>query len=183
MATFPNMLTVAQYRELPEGGEFTYELNYGEVVSVTRPKVRHSKLQRRLMLLLTPKLAGFGAVAVEWPYRALSEYDLRAADVAVISHERWEAMDPDDQLRGAPDLVIEVKSPSNTQKNLREVVSLCLDHGAREVWIAEPEKRSVAVYRRGEPVAIYGPGASVPLTPFGADALAVDDIFNESSHR
>jgi Uma2 family endonuclease len=183
MAALPNMLTVAEFRELPEGGEFTYELHHGEVVSMTRPKVRHSKVQRRLMLLLTPKLADFGAVATEWPYRALPEYDLRAADVAVIAAERWAAMNDDDQFRGAPDLVIEVKSPSNTQKKLSEVVSLCLGNGACEVWIIEPDKKSVAVYRRGCPTAIYGPGAAVPLTAFDSDALPVDDIFNESSHR
>jgi Uma2 family endonuclease len=183
MAALPNMLTVAEFRELPEGGEFTYELHHGEVVPMTRPKARHSELQHALLDLLRVRLSHFGVVRIEWPYRALAEYDLRAADVAVISRDRWKAMDLDDNLYGAPDLVIEVKSPSNTQKKLREVVSLCLEHGAREVWILEPDKKSVAVYRRGCPTAIYGPGDAVPLTAFDSDALPVDDIFNESSHR
>jgi Uma2 family endonuclease len=135
------------------------------------------------MLLLHAKLADFGEVAVEWPYRALSEYDLRAADVAVISRDRWDAMDEDDNLRGAPDLVVEVKSPSNTRQQLSELVSLCLEHGSREVWIVEPEKKSVAVYRSGQPVAIYAPGDAVPLAAFGSDTLPIDDIFNESSRR
>lgn len=177
------MLTVAEFRELPEGGEFTYELHHGEVVSMTRPRAGHVELQHRLLDLLRARLENFGVVRIECPYRAFAEYDLRAADAAVISRKRWDEMDLDDNLRGAPDLVIEVKSPSNTRKKLREVVSLCLEHGAREVWILEPDKKSVAVYRRDHPVDIYGPGASVPLTAFGADALPVDDIFNESSHR
>jgi Uma2 family endonuclease len=183
MAALPHILTVAEFRELPEGGEFTYELHHGEVVPVTRPKARHSKIQRRLMLTLTKQLEHFGAVATEWPYRALPEYDLRAADIAVISRERWEAIDEDDNLRGAPDLVIEVKSPSNTRRQLGETVSLCLSSGAREVWILEPEKKSVAVYRRDHPIALYGPGEAVPLAAFGADPLPVDDIFNESSSK
>ena len=183
MAALPNILTVAEFRELPEGGEFTYELHHGEVVSMTRPKARHSELQHRLLDLLRMKVAHFGVVRVELPYRAVAEYDLRAADVGLISRQRWDAMDLDDNLGGAPDLVIEVKSRSNTKKNLSETVSLCLATGAREVWIVEPDRKSVAVYRRGCPIALYGPGASVPLAAFDAESLAVDEIFNESSHR
>jgi Uma2 family endonuclease len=183
MAALPNILTVAEFRELPEGGDFTYELHHGEVVSVTRPKARHWGLQKRLERLLEPKLARFGVVGMELPYRAVPEYDLRAADLAAVSHDRFNAVDPNDNLRGAPDLVIEVKSPSNTRKKLGETVSLCLATGAREVWIVEPDQKSVAVYRRDHPIAIYGPGQSVPLTAFDSDALPVDDIFNESSHR
>ena len=183
MAALPNPMTVAQFRELPEGGEFTYELHYGEVVRVTRPKARHSELQHRLFELLKPKLTAFGVVRIECAYRGVPEYDLRAADVGVISHDRWKSMDLDDNLHGAPDLVIEVKSPSNTRKKLGEVVSLCLATGSRQCWILEPDRKSVAVYRLGCPVAIYGPGATVPLTAFGSDALPVDEIFSESSHR
>jgi Uma2 family endonuclease len=183
MAALPNILTVAEFRELPEGGEFTYELHHGEVVPVTRPSLGHWTIQKRLARLLESRLNQFGEVGTEFAYRPLSEYDLRAADVAAASHERMDATDPRDNLRGAPDLVIEVKSPSNTRKKLSEVVSLCLATGAREVWIVEPDRRSVAVYRRDHPVAIFGAGDSVPLTAFDSDALPIDDIFNESSHR
>ena len=51
MAALPNLITVAQFRELPEGGECTYELHHGEVVAVTRPRARHSELQHRAALI------------------------------------------------------------------------------------------------------------------------------------
>jgi Uma2 family endonuclease len=182
MAALPNILTVAEFRELPEGGEFTYELHHGEVVPVTRQKVGHWSIQKRLARLLESKLTAF-EVGTEFAYRGVPEYDLRAADVAAVSRQRFDAIDSDDNLYGAPDLVIEVKSPSNTRKKLAEVVSFALATGAREVWIVEPDRQSVAVYRRDHPVALCGPGDSVPLTAFDSDALPVDDIFNESSHR
>src|SRR3954469_9207042 len=103
MAALPNLITVAQFRVLPEGGECTYELHHGEVVPVTRPKARHSELQHRLLKLLEPKLTGFGAVRIEFAFRPLAEFELRAADVAAISRERWKKIDPDDNLRGAPE--------------------------------------------------------------------------------
>jgi hypothetical protein len=63
------------------------------------------------------------------------------------------------------------------------MVTLSLTSGAVECWIVDIQQKLVAVYRRDHPVALYGAGDSVPLTAFDSDALPVDDIFSESSHR
>jgi len=167
---------VEQFRQLPKGGEFTYELQDGKVVAVTRPKPRHWKLQRRLSRLLEPRLKAF-EVAIEVPFRAVAKFNLRAADVAAISRERWDAIDPDDDLRGAPELVIEIKSPSNTQRKLQELISLCLQNGAVEGWILDVLKKTVSVTRSNNSTVTYGPGSTIPLTSFGGGELAVDEIF------
>jgi Uma2 family endonuclease len=177
MAALPDLITVAQFQELPEGGEYVYELQHGEVVALTRPKARHSKLQVRLRRLLEPQLNAFGEVTVEWPYRPLAEIELRAADVAVISRRRWEGIDPDDQLRGGPELVIEVKSPSNTRRQLQELAALCLANGALEFWIVDAEPATVSVVRTEGSAVVYSAGGAIPLAAFGGDELAVDDIF------
>ena len=177
MATLPDLITVEQFRRLPKGGEFAYELHDGKVVAVTRPKPRHWKLQRRLARLLEPELKAFGEVATEVPFRPVAEFNLRAADVAVISHERWDAIDPDDDLRGAPELVIEIKSPSNTKRQLQELVRLCLENGAIECWIVDNNKKTVSVFRGKESAVVYGSGSHIPLTAFGGGELAVDEIF------
>jgi Uma2 family endonuclease len=102
MAALPNLITVAQFRELPEGGNVTYELHYGEVVAVTRPRARQFKLQHRLIHLLESRLASFGVVGMEFPYRPVAEFEFRAADVAVVSQQRWDSIDPNDNLRAPP---------------------------------------------------------------------------------
>jgi Uma2 family endonuclease len=176
MAALPQMISVEQFRQLPKG-EFLYELHYGEVVALTRPRARHLELQHRLLMLLGPKLASFGMVRMEYPYRPQAEFELRAADVAAISRARWDTIDPDDNLHGAPELVIEVKSPSNTERQLRQLVTLSLNNGALEFWIVDTEKKSVTVIR-GEGVAsVFTSGDSVSLAAFGGDDLAVDEIF------
>src|SRR5215475_7497877 len=104
MAALPNLITVEEFRRLPKGGEYAYELHHGEVVAMTRPKAWHWSLQWRLVRLLEAKLKWFGEVGMEFPYRPVKDFDLRAADVAAVSRRRFEAIDPDDNLHGAPDL-------------------------------------------------------------------------------
>jgi Uma2 family endonuclease len=176
MAALPQLISVEQFRQLPEG-EYQYELHHGEVVALTRPRARHLELQHRLLMLLSPRLAAFGAVRIEYPYRPLPEFELRAADVAAISRSRWDAIDPDDNLHGAPELVIEVKSPSNTERQLRELVALSLNNGAIEFWIVDIEKKCVTVIRRDGATSVSSTGDSLSLAAFGGGDLPVDEIF------
>jgi Uma2 family endonuclease len=177
MAALPNLITVEQFRQLPESGEDCYELHHGEIVAMTRPKAGHRFLQIRLVELLQPKLAAFGKVGMECAYRAVPEFDLRAADVAAISHGRVQSIDHEDNLRGAPELVIEVISPSNTKAMLRETVSLCLNNGALECWLVDRKNQAVTVIRKDGTTSIYERGAEIPLTAFDSGALPVADIF------
>lgn len=65
MAALPQLVSVEEFLQLPESGEYQYELHHGEVVRLTRPKARHWKLQQRLSRLLEARLAQFGEVAIE----------------------------------------------------------------------------------------------------------------------
>jgi Uma2 family endonuclease len=177
MAALPDLITVAQFRQMAEDGEFVYELHHGEVVALTRPKARHWMIQRLLVRLLEMRLAGFGEAGMEFPYRPYPEFELRVADVAVVSNQRWAAIDPDDNLRGAPDLVIEVKSPWNTKSQLQELAALCLANGAIEFWVVDPERKTVSVVRSEGTAIVYALGSAIPLTAFGGDGLPVDEIF------
>jgi Uma2 family endonuclease len=176
MAALPNLVTVEQFRRMPNDGH-AYELHYGEVVAVTRPKAKHYHLQRRFVRLLESRLAGFGQAGMEFPYRPVAEFDLRVADVAVVSQTRYDRMDPDDNLRGAPELVIEIKSPSNTDRQMRELASISLANGGWEFWIVDIDEASVTVISRdGSSLRLRSP-QNVPLTAFGGDALPIAEIF------
>ena len=176
MAALPQLISVEQFRQLPED-EYQYELHHGEVVALTRPRARHGKLQSRLSRLLEPRLRTFGELATEVPYRPLPEFELRAADVAAISRSRWDAIDPDDNLHGAPELVIEVKSPSNTERQVRELVALSLNNGAIEFWIVDIDKKSVTVIRRDGATSVFSAGDNLSLAAFGGGDLPVEEIF------
>src|SRR5579872_1520422 len=173
MAALPDLITVAKFRELPEGGEFAYELHYGVVVPVTRPSGRHWDRQAHLVSLLEPRLRGFGRVGMEFAYRPLAEFELRVADVAATSWARYRGMDFEDNLRGAPELVIEIKSPSNRKGQLQELAGLCLANGAIEFWVVDLDRKTVSVVRSEGAVVVYSTGALIPLDVFGGGELSV----------
>ena len=178
--TTTDLMTVEEYSRLPEqSGEFYYELHHGELVKVSRPKPRHYKTQRRLRQLLEGAAADAGIVDMEMPFSALPEYELRVADVAFVSRERWEQMAPDVYLQGAPDLVIEVLSPSNTVEEILDKEKLCLENGCREFWVLDGKRRQVKVSTPDGLTRTYHEGQEIPLTLFGGGTLKVDAIFAE----
>jgi Uma2 family endonuclease len=171
----PLLMTVEQFRELPEREDVIQELQWGQVVTLAPPKWGHTKLQHRLVELLRPKAKHKGMVASEVPFRALPEYELRVADVAFVSQERWDAADDNDNLHGSPDLIIEVLSPSNTKTEMRERAVFFLSTGAEEFWVVDPKRKNVTVMRQ-QGAATYEMGDSIPLAVFGGE-LGVREIF------
>lgn len=161
---------------MPEDDGFVHELHNGQVVTMSRPKKRHFALQRRLRKLVEPRLHGF-EVEIEFAFRAVPEFELRSADGAAVRSERDAATDPFDNLRGAPELVIEVPSPSTRIGKLHEYAQLCLANGCEEFWVVHADERTITVLRRDGARRVYRSGESVPLDAFGGGAVSVDEVF------
>jgi hypothetical protein len=96
-------MTVEQFRRLPEdSGPVYHEPRHGELVAVTRPKLKHFLIRRNLRELLTPLAESGSYVDTKVAYRPLPEHELWVADVAYVSAERFRQADPEDNIRGAP---------------------------------------------------------------------------------
>jgi len=76
----------------------------------------------------------------------------------------------------APDLVIEVLSPSNTAAEMYEKERLCLENGAREFWVIDALLRLVKMSTPDGNTRTYKSGQEIPLPLFGENRLAVNDI-------
>jgi Uma2 family endonuclease len=176
-AAEPFLITVDQYRQLPDREDVVQELHFGMVVTLSRPKMRHAKLQVRLRTLLGPKAVHLGVVETEVAFRALPEYELRGADVAFVTQQRWDSTADDDNLHGSPEIVIEILSPSNTKAKIHEKAVLCLSTGALEFWVVDPKRKTVSVTPKDGPAVVYGVGDRIPLPLFSSD-LAVSAIFS-----
>lgn len=176
MASIPTrMMTVAEFDQLPESPSRSYELRNGELVPVTRPVLKHVFVQKRLMALLD-SAGGYGSAFMEVGFRPLPEHELRVADVAYASDERWAQQDPGGHFRGAPEIVIEVLSPSNAAAEMLEKEQICLENGASEFWVVDIDRRQVKVSTPDGRTVAYKSGQDIPLL-FGG-SLAVDDIFH-----
>jgi Uma2 family endonuclease len=72
---------------------------------------------------------------------------VRAPDVSFVRAERMPRENWPSFLDGAPDLAVEVKSPSNTKREMAEKIAQYLATGSRLVWYLEPEPRTITVFR------------------------------------
>jgi Uma2 family endonuclease len=82
-----------------------------------------------------------------------------APDIAFVSAARLPAHDfAEGYSRRIPDLVTEIKSPSNTEAEVLDKISIYLAGGVRLVWLIRPIQRTVTVYRPNGPQQILGEG-------------------------
>jgi Uma2 family endonuclease len=175
--THTKLMTFAEFAQLPEAQTCRHELRHGELVTVAPPIQEHSRAQWQLRRMLEKPAGERGVVKEEFSFRALPEYEYRVADVAYLSKERWENINPKGLLAGVPELVIEVLSPSNTVAEIFDKRTLCLENGAREFWTVDIDHRQVEVSTPDGHGTTYKSGQHVPLF-FAANAqLAVDSIF------
>jgi len=104
---------------------------------------------RRLGEVLGPD-CGF----VLFPDRAL----VRAPDVAFVRAERLVDQDESGFFHLAPDLAVEVRSPTDRLPDVLAKVAMELEAGVALVWLVDPPARTVAVYTVGQAVRVLGEG-------------------------
>lgn len=77
----------------------------------------------------------------------------RSPDLSWIRRDRWEALNPGDRETFppiAPDFVLELKSPSDDIKTLREKMAEYLDAGVTLGWLIDRQAQTVEIYRQGQ---------------------------------
>ncbi len=174
MPTMTAPMTFADLERMPDSDR-RYELRHGELVELAPPKQEHLLIQRTLRRVLEKAAGAAGEVEIEVGFRPTPEHEYWKADVAFIAGERWLAIPWRGNLQGAPDLVIEVLSPSNTASEMLDREQICLENGAREFWVVDPVRRQVKVSGADGHAATYKAGQSIPRL-FGG-ILSVDLIF------
>ena len=181
-ATAATKLTVQDYFDLdaPEGER--YELINGVLIMVGSPNFAHQrssvKLVVRMETFADERDLGW---VVSAPFDVLlSDTDVVQPDILFVSKERAEIITPAN-ARGAPDLVVEILSPSTSSRDWREKFDLYAKHGVKEYWIIDPINRIIwlMLLRRGvlETAGEYGEGDTVSSTALAGFSVKVDDLF------
>jgi len=145
------LLTLEEFERLPEEDAFRLELSRGQLVREPRPGAEHGWLATRLFRAIDGHVRKreLGAAVIETGFLLpLRPATVRGPDVAFISKER---LPPGDVPTGfwplAPDLAVEVLSPSNTAAEMQQKVLEYLEAGSRLVWVVDPRSRTVTVWR------------------------------------
>lgn len=144
MAT-KTLTTIEEFVPLLESRDAQYELVEGEVIAVSPTMPLHNLVRDRLLILLGTFLRGrsLGMVLSEQAF-ILSEHTVRIPDIAFVSEGRLKELDK--LPHGAPDLVIEVYSPSNTLRELYRRMSDYFEAGCKRIWVVYPAEREVYIH-------------------------------------
>jgi|688.fasta_scaffold1036610_1 Uma2 family endonuclease len=149
MSTIPTLSpprTILQaYRCLPEGT--MAQLIQNQIIMSPAPLDRHQQISLELSseLFYFVKKNKLGAVR-EAPYDVyLDEKNAFQPDILFVSNENIHLIKKDG-LHGAPDLVIEILSPSNSKYDLKVKKDVYEQYGVKEYWIVDPEDKSVTGY-------------------------------------
>ena len=142
-ASEPSGLTYSDY--LKTSDDERYELLNGELLMVPAPNMAHQKAQAELGIRLGAwvKERGLGSVFFSPTDVVLSDSDVVQPDLLFISNERGHVVTRDN-VQGAPDLVVEVLSPSTSAVDWTTKRDLYARYGVREYWIVDPDDRTVA---------------------------------------
>jgi Uma2 family endonuclease len=138
-------LTYQDYVLLPDDGK-RYEILDGDLYVTPSPTARHQRISFNLSVALGQhvKANRLGEVLCAPLDVILADDSIAQPDILFISNERLPIVR--DWVHGAPDLVIEILSPGTRERDRTLKRHLYARHGVRELWLADPEARTVEVF-------------------------------------
>jgi Uma2 family endonuclease len=173
-------LTYEDYLKTPD--DERYELLDGELIMAPSPREVHQIISLNLSSLLHQfvRQQNLGRVFTA-PYDVkLTDTDLVQPDILFVSNARSSIRTPNN-IQGAPDLVVEILSPSTTKRDWNYKRALYARHGVTEYWLVDPEAHTVIVLRLNEGVyevaGLYGEGSTLASPMLEGFTLEVDEIF------
>jgi Uma2 family endonuclease len=156
--TVERPLSLEEFQRLPEEDQHRIELVRGRLVREPLPGAEHGWLTGKLIGELAPfvRERALGLVVTETGFLLSDDPPtVRGPDVAFIATESLPPEGiPDGYWQVAPELAVEVVSPSNSASDIREKVLEYLAAGTRLVWVVDPVTRSVTAYRSRDEIRL-----------------------------
>jgi len=152
--TAPRAWTDEEFMALPDDGN-RYEIVNGELINMGNSGMEHGYVGTLLSIVvggyvLSQKL---GVVCDSSTAFKMKSGNRRSPDLSFVAKERLQGVKrlPKGYFDGAPDLAVEVISPSNTFEEIHSKLIEYFESGTRLVWVVNPDEQSVLVYRRPQP--------------------------------
>ncbi len=141
-------LTAEEYFRLPEDDPNRYELFEGMLLMVPPPGAPHQRIVVVILVALREFAQRAGGEAFVSPIGVVLGPDLVfQPDVCFVSRARLRIIQHN--IEGAPDIVVEVLSPSTRRFDSSTKLRTYLEAGVRAVWLVDPMSRTVTVHFGG----------------------------------
>ena len=172
-------LTYEDYASLPD--DERCELIDGELIPMPSPKKIHQRLILDLSWILRRlEEMGLGELFIAPFDVILSATNVVQPDLIFVSSARAHII-TEDNIRGAPDLVVEILSPSTAGYDRTTKRNLYARHGVREYWLIDPYAKTITVLILGangyNTHAVYGEGDTLTSPTLAGFALNLSDLF------
>lgn len=176
-------MTLEEFSRLPRGQE-QHELNAGELITMPPPKSLHTFVALAILEVLQAYLRKnpLGRAIPEAGYvLSRDPLTIRQPDVSVLAKQRIRSSD--DYLEGAPELAVEVVSPSDPAEDLQIKIDQYLRAGAKQVWVLYPKTKRIHVFYAGGSAAMLDESQTLEggeLLP--GFSVKVVDLFLSENH-
>lgn len=182
MAINPNVrYTYTDYINLEQSEVRRYELIDGELYIVPSPTPRHQEVVLNLASILKEFVIShdLGIVSIAPLDVVLSDEDVLQPDIIFIAKERLGIVG-EQNIQGAPDLVIEVLSPGTADRDRTIKRAHYARFGVREYWLVESISKTIEILKASqkgfETVRVFPEGTAVEspvLTELQLDVISV----------
>ena len=176
--------TYKDYREWELKPGERFELIDGVAYAMAAPNTEHQLISSTLHGEFYVFLKGKKCKPFAAPFDVRLFYEEDESDDTVVQPDLVVICDPQklgkEGCRGAPDLVIEILSPSNTAIEMHRKLNLYSEAGVPECWIIDPEEKIVEIYRlEGDRYApcILRAGDTLESAQFPGFEIPLDVLF------
>lgn len=174
-----DFMTLEQFRAMEESDEFLFELHDGVLVREPRPQRPHGAA----VMLLGHHLTGYalvhGGIVVSETGFILRDDPPRVygPDIAYLRKDPATYGDRSGWIMRAPDLAVEVVSPSNRAADMKRKIGRYFESGAAEVWVVYPESRSIELHQPTGASRTLGGDTAITSPILPGFELPVSEIF------
>jgi Uma2 family endonuclease len=143
--------TFEDYLSIPEDRAHRYEIIDGELFVTPTPVLRHQQVVMNLSRILSTLALehGLGEIFSAPLTVRLRDDRVTGPDLAFVRADRLGILDPRKGILGAPDLIVEVLSPSNRDYDRTLKRKQYMASGVAELWIVDADEDTLEVWRPG----------------------------------
>jgi Uma2 family endonuclease len=154
-----------------------WEFIHGQAQQKMMPTLFHSRLQRNLVNTINSQTQAYEAIQ---ELRCIVPPLSPVPDITVVKSDRLTQVDG--LLQGAPDWMIEIRSPDQNTLELQNKILHCLINGTQIAWLIDIQRQQIWVWEQSELPLIYS-GIDILPTLGNISNLTVESVIAMTQQR